>query len=59
MYNQPTAEDIARWDRWFAVEMNNQAWSLVENPGRTPAETEDMLHAAHAAALHWKCVGLN
>ena len=53
----PSAEDIAKWNRWFAVELNNQAWTLAENPELTSAQREEMLHAAHAAAFHWSRIG--
>lgn len=54
--NTPPFE-IPRAHRWFAVECNNRAWDLVEAGSRTADETEEMLHAAHAAWLHWKAVG--
>jgi hypothetical protein len=57
MAQEPSPEEIARWDRWFAIEMNNRAWAIAENAARTPAEQEEMLDAAHAAALHWSRVG--
>jgi len=57
MANEPSLDEIARWDRWFAVEMNNRGWELAEQAERTPEETEEMLHAAHAAAMHWARVG--
>jgi hypothetical protein len=57
MAQEPSADAIARWDRWFAMQMNNRAWAIAENPARTPAEAEEMLDAAHAAALHWRRVG--
>jgi len=50
-------EELARWTRWFAVECNNRAWRLAESASRTPAEDDEMLHSAHAAALHWGKVG--
>ncbi len=50
-------EDIRAWDRWFAVECNNQAWDLVEQASRTAEDAEKMLQAAHAAAHHWSRVG--
>jgi hypothetical protein len=43
--------------RKFAIEFNNAAWDLVEAAARTQAETEQMLHLAHAACLHWQTVG--
>src|SRR5688572_28202858 len=49
--------DVAKAQRWFAVELNNLAWDLVEKPGRTPNETERMLHAAHASVHHWLHAG--
>jgi len=53
----PSPEDIAKRNRLLAMEMNNIAWNHAENPARTPAEAEEMIHAAHAAALHWSRVG--
>ena len=49
--------DPAIAHRWFAVEFNNQAWNLIESPSRTPRQTEQMLHAAHGAYLHWLAIG--
>jgi hypothetical protein len=57
MPEQPTEEEIRTWHRWFAVECNNRAWSLSETATRSEAEDAEMLHAAHAAALHWSRVG--
>jgi hypothetical protein len=50
-------EELARWTRWFAIECNNRAWRLAEAQRRTGDEDEEMLHSAHAAALHWGRVG--
>ncbi len=50
-------EEVARLTRRIAVECNNRAWRLAEAQGRTAAEDEEMLHCAHAAALHWGRVG--
>ena len=58
MTKQPPApEEIEKWDRWFAIESNNIAWTLAEDPARTPAQRQEMLHAAHASAFHWSRVG--
>lgn len=57
MTGRPSAEDIAKWQKWFAVSCNNRAWQLIEQPGRTPAENHELLHAAHASAWHWARVG--
>ena len=50
-------ENIDKAHRWFAVECNNRAWKLAEQLSRSPAEDEEMLHSAHAAALHWAKIG--
>ena len=49
--------DVARVNRWFAVETNNMAWELVEAKTRSAADVENMIDAAHAACFHWKHVG--
>lgn len=49
--------DVARAQRWFAVELNNQAWDLVEREERSADEVERMIHAAHGACWHWLEVG--
>lgn len=57
MHDTVAPEELAKWSRWFAVECNNRAWRLAEATSRTAAEDEEMLHSAHAAALHWGKVG--
>jgi hypothetical protein len=49
--------DLSIAQRWFAVEFNNRAWDLVEKKDRTAAESERMIHAAHAALEHWLAAG--
>jgi len=49
--------DLAKAHLWFAIECNNQAWDLVEKLSRTADETQQMIHLAHASALHWQAVG--
>lgn len=50
--------DVQQAHRWFAVELNNLAWDLVERGvGRTAADEQVMIHAAHAACYHWMPVG--
>ena len=53
----PDNNDPENWHRYFAVECNNRGWALVENPNRSLAEADEMLHAGHAAAYHWSKVG--
>lgn len=57
MPQEPSVEEQSRWHRRFAVECNNRAWQLADKPSCTPAENEEMLNAAHAAAFHWNRVG--
>ena len=49
--------DKQQAQRWFAIEFNNRAWDLIEAPQRSEAESEELLHSAHAACLHWLSVG--
>jgi hypothetical protein len=57
MATTPAAEDLTRWHRWFAKECNNRAWQLADQRVRTDAENNELLNAAHAAALHWHAIG--
>jgi len=57
MHDTVAPEELAKWTRWFAIECNNRAWRLAEASGRSAAESEEMLHCAHAAAFHWDRVG--
>jgi hypothetical protein len=56
MPHVPDQPDLALWHRYFAIECNNRAWDLSVRM-RGPAEDEDMLNAAHAAAFHWRIAG--
>ena len=49
--------DVKHAHRWFAVELNNLAWDLVEADARSAADAERMIHASHASCLHWLEVG--
>jgi hypothetical protein len=53
----PWPMDQASAERWFAVEFNNEAWSIVETPRPSAEQTERLLHLAHAACLHWSAAG--
>ena len=57
MSGTPTPEETALWQRRFASQANNRAWSLSEQRSRTGAEDEEMLQAAHAAKYFWSIVG--
>jgi hypothetical protein len=47
-------------NRWFAVELNNETWDLIDgglSEQSPPAEREQALYAAYAATYHWMQVG--
>lgn len=41
----------------FAKKANGLVWDLLEKEERTEAESEEMLHAAHASQFHWLHAG--
>jgi hypothetical protein len=43
--------------RRLAADLFNHTWTLIEKADRTPAETDEMIHAAHASRYHWSKVG--
>ncbi|MEE9592047.1 MAG: hypothetical protein V3W28_00510 [Thermoplasmata archaeon] len=43
--------------RWFAVDLFNHTWDLLDKENRTSGEDERMIHAAHASRFHWGEVG--
>jgi hypothetical protein len=43
--------------RRLGVDLFNKTWTLMEKEARTPEETEEMLHCAHASSYHWMQVG--
>ena len=45
------------WHRKQAASLFNQVWRLLEKTRRTPAEDDEMIHAAHASRYHWGIVG--
>ena len=49
--------DKDKANRWFAVELNNRSWDLLEKPELTEAEADEVVHAAHASVYHWRQVG--
>lgn len=36
------------------VSLFNYVWTLLEKESRTPDDDDEMLHAAHASAYHWR-----
>jgi DNA-binding transcriptional MerR regulator len=53
----PTTELDAATHRKLGVDLYNSTWTLLEKADRTPAETDEMIHRAHASRWHWGRVG--
>jgi hypothetical protein len=45
--------DLALAHRKLSASCFNRTWDWIRKPDRTEAETEEMIHAAHASAWHW------
>lgn len=43
--------------RRLGVDLFNRTWTLMKKADRTPEETDELLHCAHASAYHWLLVG--
>jgi hypothetical protein len=37
----------------LGVDLFNHVWTLIETADRTAAQTDEMIHAAHASRYHW------
>ncbi|HUQ78128.1 MAG TPA: hypothetical protein VM427_04555 [Patescibacteria group bacterium] len=48
----------AATQRQLGVDLYNSTWALLEMPDRTAAETDEMIHRAHASRWHWTRVGV-
>ncbi len=48
---------IAEAHKYFAQSTNGRVWELLQKRDRSQAESDEMLHAAHACAYHWKFAG--
>jgi hypothetical protein len=55
--DSPTTDLDVASHRRLGVELYNTTWSLLEKPDRTPAETDEMIHRAHASRWHWARAG--
>jgi hypothetical protein len=51
----PTGRDAE--GRRLAAALFNHVWELLELPGRSRAQDDEMLHAAHASRYHWIAAG--
>lgn len=47
----------AATQRRLGVDLYNSTWGLLEKPDRTAAETDELIHRAHASRWHWARVG--
>jgi DNA-binding transcriptional MerR regulator len=53
-----TTVDLDRaTQRQLGVDLYNSTWTLIEKPDRTPAETDELIHRAHASRWHWARAG--
>src|SRR5258706_3821484 len=43
--------------RFYAVELTQLTWKLLENPDRSEEDNELMLHAVHGSYYHWLQAG--
>ena len=48
-----SVEMDAATHRQLGVDLFNSTWTLIEKADRTPAETDEMIHRAHASRWHW------
>jgi len=44
-------------ERQLAVDLFNQAWTLLRQPERSAAEDAQLVHMAHASCFHWSRAG--
>src|SRR5690606_36021962 len=45
--------DLDSAHRYFAANCFNEAWDLLDKPGRTPEEERRMVALCHASIYHW------
>ena len=50
-------QDMQEIQRKLAIELFNQTWDLIDKPDRSQAETDRMIHSAHASRYHWGVIG--
>jgi DNA-binding transcriptional MerR regulator len=53
----PATDLDAATHRRLGVDLFNYVWTLIEKADRTPAETDEMVHAVHAQVWHWSKAG--
>jgi hypothetical protein len=45
------------WQRQAATDAFNLTWQLLDKSDRSPDESDQMLHAAHASRFYWQAAG--
>lgn len=55
--SSPDAGLAAADHRQLGVDLFNHVWTLLETADRTPAQVDEMIHAAHASRHHWSFAG--
>jgi hypothetical protein len=53
MSNPPSALDLPKAHRYFAVQCFNDTWTLIEKPTRSADEDEAMILCSQASLWHW------
>jgi DNA-binding transcriptional MerR regulator len=53
----PDFELDAEARRRLAADLYNHTWTFLEMPDRSPAQTDEMIHTAHASRYLWGTVG--
>ncbi len=53
---KPDSQDISRFDRFFAIDSNNEFWSLSEGD-LSEADKQQLLALAFSSHYHWARVG--
>ncbi len=53
----PPPFDVALAHRWFAIDLNNAAWDLIDLPERSADQDDEMIASALASRQHWYKVG--
>ena len=56
-YDLPAHDLDAADHRRLGKDLFNHVWKLLETADRTPDQTDEMIHAAHASRWHWTVVG--
>ena len=53
--------DLGEMQRWFAVQLNNDAWKVIDDgavgPEAPSREREEALYRAYASVFHWLQIG--